>query len=35
MNLITVEEVRSALIHQMEKGKQKASVPANFELADI
>lgn len=35
MNHITVEEVRSALIQQMEKRKQKVVVPAGLELASI
>ncbi|MBN9381667.1 MAG: glycosyltransferase family 9 protein [Chitinophagaceae bacterium] len=35
MNLITVEEVRNALIQQMEKKKRKTAVPANLELAGI
>lgn len=35
MNLITVEEVRSALVRQMETRKQKKVVPANLEPAGI
>ena len=35
MNHITVEEVRNALIQQMEKKGRKTAVPANLELAGI